>query len=204
MKNSKIFNIVKKSGQAFVFNMSSEQWLSDGLAAYSLAGLPEFSEESLLCMMDKTSDDLFPISMNAQAVVNMEEDEYFDATIYPMTLKWKKKELIFIKYDINMGFFVNLKYISGFIDDYNYSFSVYRNQKSHYLVIKDGMFPVCIVFPDNIMNVGFLNIIAEMSGITDSRIKNSGVESAFGLCVPERNMLGGWQNMSGDIEQMEL
>ena len=90
MQNSKIFQIIKKSGQAFVFNISNEQWISNGIVAYSLAGLPEFTEESLLCIMDKTSDDAFPIAMNAKCDIDLYEDERFEPEISTILIKWRK------------------------------------------------------------------------------------------------------------------
>ena len=203
MKNSKIFDIVKRSGQAFVFKIGGEQWLSDGLAAYSLAGLPEFTEETLLCMFDKTSDDCFPISFASKSIVDFENSKEYEAEISPVIIKWKKKEYVFIKYDINNGFFVNLKYISGFIDDFNYSISVHKNQNTHYLVIKDGVFFCAVVMPSNIIDTGFENRIGDMESVISMRMKDA-VDSVAGKCVPEKNMLGGWQNMSGSVEQMEI
>ena len=203
MQNSKIFQIIKKSGQAFVFNLSGEQWISDGFAAYSLAGLPEFTEESLLCMLDKSSDDMFPVSFNSRCDIDLYEDRRYEPEISSIQIKWQKRDYVFIKYDVNSGFFVNLKYISGFIGDNNYIFKVLKKQKMRYLVIYDGMFPVCIVMPASIIDTGFENRISEIASIVGVSMKNA-VPSIAGESVMERTLIGTWQNIAVSAEQMEI
>lgn len=203
MQNSKIFQIIKKGGQAFVFNINREQWISDGFVAYSLAGLPEFSEESLLCMLDKSSDDCFPISMNSKCDIDLNEDKRFEPEISTLQIRWQKKDYIFIKYDVNRGFFVNVKYISAFLGDYNYTFKVLENQKMRYLVIFDGMFPVCIVMPASIIDTGFENRLSEIASVVGVSMKDS-VPSIAGRSVVERTMIGTLQNVAVSVEQMEI
>lgn len=203
MKNSKIFNIIKKAGQAFVFNIGREQWLSDGVAAYSLAGLPVFSEDSLLCMMDKTTDDCFPVSMNTECDIDLNEDKAYEAAFLRVQIKWKKKDYVLVRYDITDGFFVNLKYISGFMDDYNYTFKVFKNQNMRYLVVFDGMFPVCIVMPASIIDTGFDENMSKIMQVINKSMKHA-VPSVAGESVPERTLIGTWQNMSGEAEQVEI
>lgn len=202
MKNSRIFDIIKKAGQAFVFNMGREQWLSDGLAAYSLAGLPEFSNDTLLCMLDK--EDTFPITMNAKAIIDIYADEEsFDAEISPVILKWKKKEYIPIQFGINEGFFIEYKYIKDFYRDYGFLFKILKTKNAYYLAVFDGMLPVAAVMPAAVIDTGFENRIGEISDIISIRMKEA-VLSGAGESVPERNLFGAWQNISADIEQLEI
>ena len=98
---------------------------------------------------------------------------------------------------------MKLKYINGFIGNFNYTFKVQKNKKMRYLVIYDGMFPVCIVMPAAIVDTGFDTRISEMSMIVEMSMKNA-VASIAGESVPERTMIGTWQNFETDIEQMEL
>ena len=203
MKNSKIFQIIKKSGQAFVFNIGNEQWISDGFVAYSLAGLPEFSEESLLCMLDKSADDCFPISMNLECDIDLYEDKRYEPEISSLQIRWQKRDYVFIKYDANQGFFVNLKYINGFLGDYNYTFRVQENQKMRYLAVFDGIFPVCIVMPASIIDTGLEGRISQIALIVGASMKKA-VPSSAGESVMERTLIGTWQSVSGDIEQLEI
>ena len=203
MQNSKIFQIIKKSGQAFVFNINHEQWISDGFVAYSLAGLPEFTEESLLCMLDKSSDDCFPISMNSRCDIDLHEDKRYEPEISTLQIRWQKKDYVFIKYDVNRGFFVNLKYINAFLGDFNYTFKVQENKKMRYLVIFDGMFPVCIVMPASIIDTGFENRVSEIASIVGVSMKDA-VPTISGQSVVERTMIGTLQNVAVSVEQMEI
>ena len=203
MQNSKIFQIIKKSGQAFVFNINHEQWISDGFVAYSLAGLPEFSEENVLCMLDKSSDDAFPVSFMTNCKVDLDKDKRFEPEISTIQIRWQKKDYVFIKYDVNRGFFVNVKYISGFIGDYNYTFKVLENRKMRYLVIFDGMFPVCIVMPASIIDTGFENRLSEIASVVGVSMKDA-VPSIAGRSVVERTMIGTLQNVAVSAEQLEI
>lgn len=202
MKNSKIFDIIKKSGQAFTFNMGREQWLSDGAAAYSLAGLPKFSKETLLCMLDQ--DDTFPITMDAATVIDVYADEkIFDAEMSNIIIKWKKNDYILVRYDINRGFFVNYKYIKDFYRDIGFIFKVRKAGRFFYLAVYDGMIPVAAVMPAAIIDTGFENRIGEIADVVNLRMREA-VESALGMSVPEQTLIGTWQNMSGEAEQVEI
>ena len=110
MKNSKIFEIIKKGGQAICFEIGREQWISDGRAAYSLAGFPKFSKETLLCMLEKTENDTFPVMMDAPTGIRFDEgldgDEAFEVEMPSVIIKWKKEEYVLVKFDIIKCFFV--------------------------------------------------------------------------------------------------
>ena len=132
MQKSKIFQIIKKSGQAFVFNINHEQWISDGFVAYSLAGLPEFTEESLLCMLDKSSDDCFPISMNSRCDIDLHEDKRYEPEISTLQIRWQKKDYVFIKYDVNREWMLTIAYFRETLNKYKeagdaYNYAIYAH-----------------------------------------------------------------------------
>lgn len=162
MKNTRIFDIIKKSGRAICFKIGKEQWISNGAAAYSLVGLPEFTEETLLCMLDQSEDSGFYIDMEAIADIDPYEDKHFDAEISSLIVKWRKCEYAFIQYDINQGFFVNVKYIKEFLNDYGYIFEVRVGSRGVYLNILDGFLPCAAVMPADIIDVGFHNRVGEL------------------------------------------
>ena len=208
MKNSKIFEIIKKGGQAICFEIDGEQWISDGRAAYSLAGLPKFSKETLLCMLDKTENDTFPVMMNAPTVIGFNEEldrgEGFDVEIPSITIKWKKEEYILVKFDINQSFFVKLKYVKEFYKDYNYRFTVEKTAKGYFLAVYDGFIPCAAIMPSPIITTQLYNTLAEVYSCVDMRMKKDALETVFGDSVGEENILGREEHYSLEIEQEEI
>ena len=208
MKNSKIFDIIKKTGRAFVFNIYGEQWLSDGIAAFSLAGLPKFSEDTLLCMLDKNADGDFPVLMNAKTVINTDaevQEDDVEADISPVIIKWRKTEYVLVKFGMKQGFFVNFKYIKDFYNSYGYIFKVRQSKKAKCLVVYDGFIPVAMVAPASIINTGFENRIDDIFDVVHIRMEKEARTSATGESVPESDLLGDMYQMAGDApEQIEM
>lgn len=204
MKNSKIFEIIKKGGQAICFDLRGEQWISDGYAAYSLGGLPRFSKETLLCMLDKSENDGFPIQMDADTVIELDNEESIVPDISRIIIKWKKTEYVLVKFGINDGFFVKLKYIKEFYNDYNYRFEVRKTAKGYFLAIYDGFIPCACIMPSPIITTQLENAVTQLSMCVDARMKKDALRTVFGDSVGEENVLGQEEHFSLEIEQEEI
>lgn len=92
MDNTKIYKVFLKSKRFEIYEHEGTQWLGDGIAAYSMLGMPHFDKETVLPLigvddMSKASYDVaqFDTLPNAETIMPMQAEG--DGTLIPTRLQ---------------------------------------------------------------------------------------------------------------------
>ena len=190
MTNKKIFELIKKGGQAIISRSGRVQWVSDGIGAYSLAGLPEFSGTELMRMCDIGENTTFPVTEVEKLHVLAEDGREYEANISELTIKKGSREYVMITYNDTETFFVQMKYIKDYLKDYNCIFTVRCEEDCRWLCIKDGAFLCACIMPSEIVTGCFSNDLYTLASGADRQLKKA-IPNEAGIPVkPEMNILG--------------
>lgn len=157
MKLSKLATICKKSKQIYIIDKPDGegivQWAGVGAAFYELAGMPEFSPETLFVSLgfDLDEKNLWILSREKEKErglnLGIADDSDIEVKLDNMgSITYKGSELL-IAYASGKAWLFDKKYFAPLKMDANFTASLRKFKDSRVLVTRDGLFPTAIIAP---------------------------------------------------------
>lgn len=144
------------------------QWAGTGAAWYELAGMPEFTPETLLVALGFDMDDksLWILSREKEAEIKLnlgiEDDSDIEVKLDSMgTVTYMGTEYL-IAYAADKAWLFDKKYFAPLKMDESFSASLRKFKDNRVLVTFDGMFPTAVIAPINANDLkGWLGELSE-------------------------------------------
>ena len=162
MKLSKLAKICKDCNQIHIIDTYNgdelTQWAGDGSAFYELAGMPEFTAETLFVSLgfDLSKKDCWIMSRREEKdelpVINLavEDDTDLEAHIEQFgSVSYRGTDYVIVYAGGKMYFF-NRKYFAPLKMDENFNTVLRGSGAKKYLITKDGLFPTALIAPAQI------------------------------------------------------
>ena len=154
MKIKQIAALIKKRKCVTLYQGEGEQWVSDGAAMYSLAGLPELRLSELFRMMDIPEDKAADFQQREVGVMpgDICTEDYMDGQesleLQDFTFCRLGYELAVLVKEQQRGFLLQSRYLKPFEDVEALEFCLRESPKGKsYITVHDGMFTVAVLLP---------------------------------------------------------
>ena len=161
MDNTKIYKIIAKDLHFKLYDdpKGGIQWLSDGIAAYAMHGMPEMDEHTALPLLgidDNTSAKYFPIRMALPLCKEIYSDDNFGlGTVEPAQIVVQDMLMMRgVGTNAPECLFVDAKRMKPFLDDSENSY-LWRpdNTSMGIIIVKRGLITVGCIIPCSPSNV---------------------------------------------------
>ena len=170
MKIKAMAQLVSKRKTVRLYEGDGEQWVSDGVAMYSLAGLPELGLSGLFRIFEISEDKaaefvaetaVFPVGYSVEDYMSDDEalelqDFSFSRSGYDMNI---------LATESGKAYMVQSKYFKPFEDHEKLEYILRKTPKGQsYITAHDGMFAVAVLLPFVDAGGGVAAYMAALSG----------------------------------------
>lgn len=170
MKIKQIAGLIKKSKRIVLYQGDGEQWVSDGVAMYSMAGLPHMRLSEFFRMADipaeKAADyqqseaDVMPEEICVDEY--MEEDERLE--LQDFTFGRQGYEFSVLATEKQRAFLLQSRYLKPFEDVLTLEFCLRKSPRGKsYITVHDGIFTAAVLLPFNDAGGALATYIGELS-----------------------------------------
>lgn len=174
MKLKKVAALCGQKGVFILFNQVDSdgevvcQWLSDGIAAYPMAGLPYMDTDNICAMFDiseKKQEKLAFRHKNAPESINWDDTDPSERQLGDpkLCVRYECRELLPLRTSEGIVF-IQEKYLAP-LDNLDYM-RLYERRSTGgvYIVAKVGMMIQAVIMPMDVVNEGFVD---QMDDLTD-------------------------------------
>lgn len=173
MKLNAVFQILKSRKRAMIFQGDQCQWLSDGVAAYPIYGLPEIKEENLKTLLDLNDKQW------GEFIVRYDTPKFDESDTEPgevplvdlgLSICYQGKELIPLM-GMKKIYYIQARYIKPFgtMDDVLF-YAWYNEKGSCYIAVKEGMLLRGVTTLYDVADEEFADKLREIYNLTNNAV----------------------------------
>lgn len=178
MKIKTIEALCKARGTICLADAEGVQWISDGMAAYPLYGMPRLDKSNIFTVFDIPEDKrgkyMFDDSGRIADTVNLSDNADGEKQVESGGILIHTGGYILVPIKTSGGIiYINKKHLAPFSDSENGVMLYERISKSGtvYIAVKTGFFLAGVISPVNVINKDFADELTDMamSAVTDLR-----------------------------------
>lgn len=148
MKIKAFASLCRKNKRVYLYTEEDRQWISDGLAAYSLDGVPWLSPEHVPVLLDVPEKDRSSYDVKK---VDSPEDGLFsdhwrgEEAVMPMNANIRYKEMDLLVFRVfGELWFLQEKYLPPVLDDFS-CFYARKAGKRNIIAVKNGLLLAAVI-----------------------------------------------------------